>query len=437
MNEHLAHQAETEKLARLLDVTPQDLEFLRDLPSDRIHAVAERISDTLFDAGEDKLKRVAAASKIVPGALAAAFAQKYFGPLMSARVAVMLDPKKASELARHLPAKFMAKVSLHLDPRRAKDIIARVPDDLVVAVASELVAMREFITMGRFVGYVSHSAILRAIENLSPEELLHTAFFVEAQERFDEIAAALPDERIGALIRSAASDGLWTQALSLVDAVNDENKTRLANIAAEQDDATLTSMAQSVHEQDLYEVILPLVTLMNDANRQRLAALPYLHQPEVLTHIVGTASANDLWYDLLPLAELLPEDALERVAGAVANLPEDLLVGAIHAAHRHRQWPALFAVAEHLDDDSRSELLGLLESFEDEVIEAFIETAAGDEVLVDRAMRLLDTAQPRHLDPVLKRISELDATRRAEILGRAGELGVTDRLGPIAAALRG
>lgn len=436
MSEQLAVQAEIEKLSRLLDTDADQLESVRQLPASTIHELSAGISQTLHDAGKDKLQRIAAASKIVPAPMAAAFAQRYFGPLLCARVAVMLDPGKATDLAKRLPAPFLAQVSLHLDPRRAERIIAKIPDDLVVAVARELISAREFITMGRFVGYVSLNAMLRAIEHATAEELLRVAFFVEAQERFDELAAALPDDRIGALIRAAAADGLWVEALSLIDAVGPESRARIANIAGAQDNEVLTSMASTVHELHLYEVILPLVTMMDTDNRKRLAELPFLHQPEVLTAIVATAGAHGLWADLLPLADMLPEDALARVAAAAAEMPTDVLESIINAAHEHQQWPALLSVAERMDDKTRSELIGLMDTFPNEVIIGFVEGATVSPELVDRALALLDSARSEHVDRVLERVSTLDSSARELLTARANEIGVLDRLGPLGAALK-
>lgn len=435
MSEQLAVQAEIEKLSRLFDVPTDELSYATALPSATIHALGQAVSDTLFDAGRDKLQRIAAASKLVPSAMTAAFAQRYFGPLLCARVAVLVEPDRAADLARRLPTRFLADVSLHLDPRRAANIIAKIGDDQVVEVARDLIARAEFITMGRFVGYVSLPAILRAIDATTPAELLRIAFFVEETDRFDAVVDALPDGRIGDLISAAAGDALWAEALTLIDAISAPQRERVANIAARQNDEVLTSMARTAHERDLYDVVLPLVTLMDIGNRQRLAALPALHEPEMLGAIVATTARHDLWGDLLPLADMLPADAVGRVAAAAAELPEDILIRVIHAAHEHQQRTPLITIAERMDDQTRSELIGLLDSFDDNVIATFVDAATVSADLIERAIVLLDTAQEAHLEPVLKRVARLAPGRRAEFVERARSLGVLDCLGALGEAL--
>lgn len=435
MSDQLAVQAEIEKLSRLLDVRTDELAFATTLPPATLRALGQAVSDTLFDAGAERFVRIAAASKLVPTAMTAAFAQRYFGPLLCAQVGVLVDPDRAADLARRLPTRFLADVSLHLDPRRAKAIIERIPDDQVVDVAKDLIARGEFISMGRFVGYVSLSAIVRAVAVAEPAQLLRIAFFVEDTARFDTIVDALPDERIGELIAAAAEDGLWAEALTLIHAISPPQRKRVADIAAQQDDDVLTSMATTAHERDLYDVVLPLVTLMDTAHRERLARLPVLHRPAQLAAVVGTAARHDLWRDLLPLADALPEDAVARVAAATAELPEEILVRVVHAAHEHRLWPPLFTVAERMDDGTRSRLIGLLDSFDDDVVATFVDAATLSEDLVDRALALLGTAQDAHLAPVLERVTRLAPGRRAEFVARARELGILDRLGALGDAL--
>lgn len=316
MNERLAKQAEIEKLSRLLGVTTAELAFLNSLQSKAIREIAGRVSDTLHDSGEEKFRRIAKTTKLVPSSVSAAIAQRFLGPLASAMVAVNLDPKKAAELTGHLEPGFLAEVSLHLDPRRAEDIIARIPDDLVVRVAGELVAREEYITMGRFVGYVSRDAIIRAVESMAPDQVLHTAFFVEAEERFDEIVAALPDERLREVISTAATDDLWVEALSIVDAVGEENRKRLADLAGGLDTEILDSMARSADEHEVFDVILPLIAVMTEDNRKRIAGLSYLHRPEVVERVLATVAENDLWTEIDAIEPFLPEDVQKSVADA-------------------------------------------------------------------------------------------------------------------------
>lgn len=316
MNENLAKQAELEKLSRLLAVDQTRLSYLRKLPAATIAELVGKISDTLYDEGEERFRRLAKLSTFAPTGLAVSFAQHLLGPFTTAMVAVNVSPDKAIELAGHLPPGFLAEVSLHLDPRRARAIIAKLPDDLVVGVAHELRARSEHVTLGRFVGYVSHAAIVRATEPATPSELLRTAFFVEAVDRFDEIISALSDDRLHHVISTAADEDLWLEALSILDAVGDANRKRIADLAGALDVQTLTSMAEAADDQGVLDVVLPLVAAMNADNRRRIAGLEYLHRPDVIDRVVATAYRANLRQELRSIVEFLPEDARNAVEGA-------------------------------------------------------------------------------------------------------------------------
>jgi hypothetical protein len=66
----------------------------------------------------------------------------------------MLETDKAVEVAAKLPPPFLADVAVELDPRRASDLIAKIAPALIGQVTGELVARREYVTMGRFVGHL-------------------------------------------------------------------------------------------------------------------------------------------------------------------------------------------------------------------------------------------------------------------------------------------
>jgi hypothetical protein len=88
-----------------------------------VRRLRERATDRLFDADGHALQRIAAASKLLPAAVAAAIGQRAFGPLLCARIAGRLDPGRGVDLAARLPAEFLADVAVELDPRRAGEII--------------------------------------------------------------------------------------------------------------------------------------------------------------------------------------------------------------------------------------------------------------------------------------------------------------------------
>jgi len=170
--EALRSRAEVLKLARLLGRAPERLDYLQDVPISDLRLLREQVTDVLFGAQSTALARLAAASKVLPVGLMATIAEKAFGPLVSARIAGLLEPSRAVDVAARLPPAFLADVAIELDPRRASDVIARIPAGQIADVTRELVRRDEHVTMGRFVGHLSDEALSAAIDEMDDAVLL-------------------------------------------------------------------------------------------------------------------------------------------------------------------------------------------------------------------------------------------------------------------------
>lgn len=84
------------------------------------------------------MKRMAAASRLLPAPVLAKIAEKVFGPLLCARIAGMIEPGKATDVAVRLPVGFLTDLAVELDPRRSHRVIGNIPSDTVVPIAAEL-----------------------------------------------------------------------------------------------------------------------------------------------------------------------------------------------------------------------------------------------------------------------------------------------------------
>ena len=163
--------AEIRKLARVLGVPPERFGYLRTVPPADLRRLREQVTNTLFDAQLGVLERMAAASRLLPSPLLAKLAVKAFGPLLSARIAGLVDSGRGVEVAKRLPPPFLADVAAELDPRRAAGIIAGLPTPLVAAVATELARRADWITIARFVDHLPEQAIAVSMKAV-PEQAL-------------------------------------------------------------------------------------------------------------------------------------------------------------------------------------------------------------------------------------------------------------------------
>jgi hypothetical protein len=188
--------ADVAKLARLLHREPDSLAYLESLSQPELRALRERITEVLFDAHSASLRRLATASRLLPVALSASLGETVFGPLLSARLTGLLDPGRAAEMAARLPPPFLADVAVELDPRRAADVIVQLAPEQVASITAELVRRGEYVTMGRFAGYLSDAGIAGALSAMDDVALEEVVFVLEQPER---LLAQLTPERAAAL----------------------------------------------------------------------------------------------------------------------------------------------------------------------------------------------------------------------------------------------
>lgn len=228
----LEARAEVLKLARVLGESPERLGFLESVPPGDVRALREQATDVLFEGGIGVLRRMAVASRLLPAAPLAKIAEKAFGPLLCARIAGLVDPERAVDIAARLPAPFLADVAAELDPRRARDVLAGIPTGTVGEVARELVRREDWITIGRFVGNVPEPAVRASLDVLDDAALLRVAFVLDDKSRAGDVLGLLPKSRYAGLLRAADEHGLWAEAFAVALRADAPLRDRLAEAAS-------------------------------------------------------------------------------------------------------------------------------------------------------------------------------------------------------------
>jgi hypothetical protein len=115
--------------------------------------------------------------------------------MLSARIAGLLDPERAVEVAAKMPTKFLAEVAIELDPRRASAVIAGIPSGRIFEITTELSRRKEYVTMGRFVGHLGDEALAAALAALDDEALSQTMFVLEDGDPDGRLARLLNEQR--------------------------------------------------------------------------------------------------------------------------------------------------------------------------------------------------------------------------------------------------
>lgn len=326
----LSTRAEIIKLARLLKLKEAQLASLEKLEVTQLRDLRERMSAALYDSSRPHLARVAAATKIIPIALIAAIGEKFYGPLLCARVTGLMSPERAAEVAGKLPANFLADLSIELDPRSAKDVIALLPANLVVTVAKEMLKRREYITMARFVDVLSDK-VIRAVMDIIKDDraLLEIAFFVESAERLEYLINMLPPERLRSIIVTAASDkeSLWPEALAMMTQVSPTLRGKMGDLTAALSDEQLSSVLAAVERGGLWPAWVGVLAAMSSDSQKRVLSLAQVESPEALSALATAAKEHGLWNQILPLLKFMNdaprkqlEDFFERIKSTVKNM---------------------------------------------------------------------------------------------------------------------
>jgi hypothetical protein len=280
----LQAHAEVMKLAQLLGRDPAQLAYLERLPPDDLRLLRDGITEALYDAHGGTLGRLAAASRLLPAGLTATIGHHAFGPLLSARLAGMLDLDKAVEVATKLPPPFLADVAVELDPRRASDLLAKIAPALIGQVTSELTSRREYVTMGRFVGHLGDEAIAAAVGAMDDEAVLQVGFVLEDKKELSRLLARLPKGRSAGIIAAAAQEGLWLEALDLLNHLNARQRADMVSTTLALEQPALEAILDTIIEHDLWDEVLLIAehdTTIQERLGERLRALPAHRRREV------------------------------------------------------------------------------------------------------------------------------------------------------------
>jgi hypothetical protein len=342
----LEARAETIKLARLLGVEADELSYLQDAPPDDLRRFREQVTDALFARDRARLGRFAAGSRVTPAAIAATIAERALGPVLCARLSGLIEPGKAVEIARRLPPPFLADVAVEMDPRRAVDVIARLPAELIAAVAGELAAREEFVTMGRFVGFLGDDALKAAIGAMDDSTVLQTAFVMERKDRLDRIIALLPPERLDGVIAAADGQHLWPETLDLLMHLHGERRAAIIDRA---DPDVIHALAEAAGRDELWPQLLEIADQLTPEQLDQVSARLLGEDLERhLPALIEAVDGGDRWETGLRLLAALPPDVKGQMAQIASTLDGAERTRALEQAERHGVLEALGPIGEAL-----------------------------------------------------------------------------------------
>lgn len=352
--------AERIKLERLLGADEGSLAYLNSTHSSVVRAFREDFSDALYRRHQDNYARLAKLSRVLPVGASAKLAETVLGSVLGAGVAGEMDPDRAGKLAGKLSAAFLAKLSVHLEPHRAAKIIGKIPQDVIVAVAQELVGKEEYITLARFVTAID-SQTLRAVMDAIPsaDAMLRVGIFVEQRESLSDLLEQLSDQRRQDVLAAATEANLWPQMLVLLTHLNDKMKGVMGDAVVALGNDLMALILETCLEHKLWEPLILTVANMSVDNRRLVLSLPLLHDKKMLASLLDDIHNENLW----SLFAHLWTDASEQT-----------LICSFEALAENGEWLAgLFSAAK--EAGSQDELKAELQRLPADLIERLQSTA--------------------------------------------------------------
>jgi hypothetical protein len=353
----LATQAELVKLSTVLGVDTGELDFLSDIEAEPLRVLRDAITAHLVEEDQPLFRRLAQIVDRMPSSVAILLA-RYVGPIIAAGVIVEIPARRAAALAMRAPSEFLADACAYVDPRKARDMISLLPIEKVVDVALVLDSREDFVTMSRFVDFISDEAIV-AVEEAIPDEgrLLRIAFLMESKNRVDHIFRMLPNERVQRMLARVQEDpnALLAEFLSLLVHVSYSFKRELGDIVAGQSEELLNAYILGAHEQHLWSDVLPVVAAMSPVSRQRVVNLPLLREHAVQLRLLQTADQCDQWGLVLPLIGLMADHGRQAVAMIMNEMAGAVLADAVDAALTGEHWDVLVDVVVRMNEHRQAE----------------------------------------------------------------------------------
>lgn len=225
--------AEIQKLAHTLGVGPERLSGLSGVPAADLRTLRAQTAAALFEADRARFAKMAALSKAVPVAVAAKLTEFALPPLLAARTAELIEPRRAADLVARISDGYLADVSSAMDAARAAEVVAHLPVDRVTKVGAELARRGEWVVIGGFVAQVSVEALAATVRVFDGEQLLRIGFVLDDKARLEDVAELVTDAQIDETLAAADSHGLWRELDDLLAHLSVERAGRMrARLAA-------------------------------------------------------------------------------------------------------------------------------------------------------------------------------------------------------------
>jgi len=335
----LLTRAELIKLSRVLGAPEDAVAFLAPLGVAKLRRLTVRISLDLFGDHRAALQKLADASRLLPASLVAKMSELVFGPMLSARIAGLMPPDRAVDVATRLKTKFLADVCVQLDPRSASELLALMPTKIIVEVAGRLLERGEFVTMGRFVDDLTDDAIHAVIEALPDDAaLVRIGYFVERRERLNELVDLIDGARLRRMVAAVAEGPaeVQTAGLAMMSQLTRKQQARFGEAAIALGPKVLNALVAVAQKAGAIDVMAGIVQAVGPEGRAAFATMLSGMDAVTLATWAHATTQADLWPAALKILAAAPAAMQQQAADALARLPKPARAALVTALRKER-----------------------------------------------------------------------------------------------------
>lgn len=259
----LDSRAEVARTARLLGVDAEEIGFLEKLDADSLLELRMQLIDVFYEA-DPGLARFAKLANMLPSAVIAKLTVEAVGPLLASRIVGQVDTSQAISVLKRVPTGFACDVAVETDPRRVEAMFSESPTKIAKAIADELIARKEYVSIGQLIGYVEDEVMRHALDTASDEDILRASFMAEDKDRIGDGVAMLSDERIKSIMTTAGKQKLFGEAINLMSHLEVEEFVRVADQAMTLPPKMLDSLLRLAEDDDHWYVLVPAICMVDE-----------------------------------------------------------------------------------------------------------------------------------------------------------------------------
>lgn len=231
MESHLPHKGELQKIAHVLDVSLEDVQFLAGHTEKQLVFLFNSISNAIQKDQSHVWEPLARVVKFIPNFLNAKISEEVLGPHITANITYHVGVKDAISISNFFSNKFFADVMEHVLPEKIQGILAEAPYEKMRIVLIELLNRKNYYHLSNLMDYVPLDRAAKLTLEVKDYEILSTvAFFSSKKDRLWRILTTYHDERTTGFIKISLEMDRAEMIQEIYDTADQNYKTRLKNM---------------------------------------------------------------------------------------------------------------------------------------------------------------------------------------------------------------